>query len=69
MQEKRVGSLSGGERNRVHLAKVMKNRNNVIFLDEPSNDLDGKWIEGSHGRQTLVPQQVCIMYNTPQYRL
>ncbi len=40
MQEKRVGDLSGGERNRVHLAKVMKRRHNVLFLDEPSNDLD-----------------------------
>lgn len=40
MQEKAVGTLSGGERNRVHLAKVMKGRNNVLFLDEPSNDLD-----------------------------
>jgi ABC-type cobalamin/Fe3+-siderophores transport system ATPase subunit len=34
-----VGDLSGGERNRVHLAKVMKGRHNVILLDEPTNDL------------------------------
>ncbi len=40
MQEKQVGALSGGERNRVHLAKVMKRRHNLLFLDEPSNDLD-----------------------------
>lgn len=33
-------NLSGGERNRVHLAKVMKGRKNVILLDEPTNDLD-----------------------------
>lgn len=39
-QQKRVGMLSGGERNRVHLAKLLKSGANVILLDEPSNDLD-----------------------------
>ncbi len=39
-QQKKVGQLSGGERNRVHLAKVMKSGANVIMLDEPPNDLD-----------------------------
>ncbi|HZB92468.1 MAG TPA: energy-dependent translational throttle protein EttA [Stellaceae bacterium] len=39
-QQKKVGQLSGGERNRVHLAKMLKQRANVILLDEPTNDLD-----------------------------
>jgi energy-dependent translational throttle protein EttA len=39
-QQKKVGVLSGGERNRVHLAKMLKSEANVILLDEPTNDLD-----------------------------
>ena len=44
-QQKRVGILSGGERNRVHLARLLKSGANLILLDEPTNDLDIESLE------------------------
>jgi len=48
-QQKKVGQLSGGERNRVHMAKLLKTGGNVLLLDEPTNDLDVETLQALEG--------------------
>ena len=54
-QQKKVGVLSGGERNRVHLARLLKAGANVILLDEPTNDLDVNSIRASRRAWRISP--------------
>ena len=54
-QQKRVGDLSGGERNRVHLAKLLKTGGNVLLLDEPTNDLDVDTLRALEGALENFP--------------
>ncbi len=54
-QEKRIGVLSGGERNRLHLAMALKEEGNVILLDEPTNDIDVNTLRALEGR----PRRLC----------
>ena len=46
-QQKKVSLLSGGERNRVHMARLLKEGGNVLLLDEPTNDLDVETLRAS----------------------
>ena len=54
-QQQSIGELSGGERNRVHLAKVLKEGGNVILLDEPTNDLDVETLRALEEALLVVP--------------
>ncbi len=58
-QQKRVGQLSGGERNRVHLAKILKSGANFILLDEPTNDLDVDTLRALE--EALLEFAGCVM--------
>ncbi len=58
-QQKRVGELSGGERNRVHLARLLKSGGNVLLLDEPTNDLDVETLRALE--EALLAFPGCIL--------
>ncbi|MDO5651936.1 MAG: energy-dependent translational throttle protein EttA [Moraxella sp.] len=60
-QQKRVGSLSGGERNRLQLAKTLKQGANVILLDEPSNDLDVETLRALEEAVEVFPGTVMVV--------
>ncbi|GAB4345084.1 MAG: energy-dependent translational throttle protein EttA [Gammaproteobacteria bacterium] len=58
-QQKRVGDLSGGERNRVHLAKLLRSGGNVLLLDEPTNDLDVETLRALE--EAILAFPGCVM--------
>jgi len=60
-QQKRVGQLSGGERNRVHLAKVLRSGGNVLLLDEPTNDLDVETLRALEEALLAFPGCVLVI--------
>ena len=60
-QQKRVGMLSGGERNRVHMAKLIKSAGNVLLLDEPTNDLDVDTLRALEDALTSFPGCAVII--------
>ncbi len=60
-QQKLVGSLSGGERNRLQLAKTLKQGANVILLDEPSNDLDVETLRALEDAVQVFPGTVMVV--------
>eukprot|EP00939_MAST-03C_sp_MAST-3C-sp1_P005192 g5192.t1 len=58
-QEKRIKNLSGGELNRVHLARTLKGQHNVLMLDEPTNDLDVNTLRSLE--EALAEYEGCMM--------
>ena len=60
-QQKRIGDLSGGERNRVHLAKVLRDGGNVLLLDEPTNDLDVETLRALEEAVLAFPGCVLVI--------
>ncbi|MEM1229941.1 MAG: ATP-binding cassette domain-containing protein, partial [Pseudomonadota bacterium] len=60
-QQKRVGDLSGGERNRVHLAKLLRQGANVLLLDEPTNDLDVETLRALEEALLNFPGTVLVI--------
>lgn len=60
-QQKRVGDLSGGERNRVHLAKLLKKGANVLLLDEPTNDLDVETLQALEVAIEAFPGTILVI--------
>ncbi|HEU5059572.1 MAG TPA: energy-dependent translational throttle protein EttA [Kofleriaceae bacterium] len=60
-QQKKVGMLSGGERNRVHMAKLIKSAGNVLLLDEPTNDLDVDTLRALEDALTTFPGCAVII--------
>ena len=60
-QQKRVGDLSGGERNRLHLAKLLKSGGNVLLLDEPTNDLDIETLRALEEALLEFPGNVMVI--------
>lgn len=60
-QQKRVGNLSGGERNRLHLAKLLKKGGNLLLLDEPTNDLDVETLRALEEAILAFPGSVMVI--------
>ncbi len=60
-QQKKVGMLSGGERNRVHLAKLLKEGGNLLLLDEPTNDLDTETLGALENAIEIFPGSVVVI--------